>query len=67
MPLPLQDRENPLYNLTLEAQCEVVIKWHEKKITPKKLFSLTSPYTEEALKKAYRQLALHFHPDKMQN
>ncbi|SKA17708.1 DnaJ domain-containing protein, partial [Legionella maceachernii] len=64
MPLPLQDRENPLYSLTLEAQCEVVIKWQEKKITPKKLFSLTSPYTEEALKKAYRQLALHFHPDK---
>lgn len=64
MPLPLDDRNNPLYGLTTQAQCAKLIQ-DDVRIEPWKLLSLPlNAYTEEDVNKAYRQLAKQLHPDR---
>lgn len=64
MPLPLDDKNNPLYGLSKEAQCQVFVQWQQKRLTPYQLLSLPKQYNQEQITKAYRQLALLFHPDR---
>lgn len=64
MPLPLDDSRNPLHGESIDTQISCIIKWKQHFKNARKLFSLDKDYSKTAVQKAYRQLALRFHPDK---
>jgi len=64
VPLPLSDSRNPLFNLSFSEQCRKISEWQQQGITARALFSLQSPFTQNDIKAAYKDLVLRFHPDK---
>lgn len=64
MTLPLQDKNNPLFGLTIQEQCLNLINWQKHNIKPWELFSLNANYTLSEIKKPYFNLAKRFHPDR---
>lgn len=64
MPLPLNDSRNILYDLTPLERLKHIINWQQAQIKPAGLFSLAPGYDQNAINKAYRQLAVLSHPDK---
>lgn len=64
MPLPLNDSSNILYELTPLERLKHIINWQQAQIKPAGLFSLAPGYDQNAVNKAYRQLAVLSHPDK---
>lgn len=65
MPLPLNDKNNPLYGLLIHEQCEKLINWQLNQLTPAIIYSLNSTYTAKEVEKAYKHLSMEFHPDKV--
>lgn len=67
MVLPLQDTKNPLYGLTPQEQARTLAE-KRTELAPWDILSLNRfNYTEKQIQQAYRQLALHIHPDKNPN
>jgi len=62
MLLTIQDSKHPLFGLSFEQQCQQVIV----STNPHQLFGIQNiqSISDADIKKAYRSLALHFHPDK---
>jgi curved DNA-binding protein CbpA len=60
----LDNPRHPLYSLSFEERCHAILY---RNIDLQLLFGVADNFNLETLKKAYKHLALHFHPDKHQN
>lgn len=47
-----------------QMQCKLILNWKNEHLYPVELFGLSVPYNTADIEKAYRKMALRFHPDK---